>query len=46
MFELPEWRVWRASMEDVTDFVEAIHIQLADEGGDVGVLEVGAASHQ
>jgi len=27
-------------MEDVADLVEAVHIQLSDEGGDVGVFEV------
>ena len=32
-------------MENVADFVKAVHVQLADEGGYVGVFEVGSACH-
>ena len=40
VLEFPERRVGGGSVEDVADLVEAVHVELADEGGDVGVLEV------
>jgi hypothetical protein len=40
MLELPEGRIGGGRVEDVADFVEAVHVELADKRGNVGVLEV------
>lgn len=40
MLEFPKWRVWRSGVEHIADLVEAVHVELSDEGRDVGMLEV------
>lgn len=40
VLELPHCHFRIAGMESIAYFVKAIHVELSDEGGDVGVLEI------
>lgn len=40
MLEFPQRRFGRSCVEHIAHFVKAIHIQLSNKGGDIGVFEV------
>jgi hypothetical protein len=40
MLELPQCRFWRTRVEDIADFVKAIHVKLANKRGYVCMFEI------